>query len=550
MPPVPPVPPTRTLTITLSPNSFRTDDRANYQGQIGGTAAGSFVAITGMAAGDLPAIPDRVFYFTQSDGTAQRGTDPSLWLPELAGFTAIAVPLPAGLVDAQSVATALQAALSAFPEYTVTQLGAAPTAMWRMSVAGTRVDAASSFTGADFASRGQAGIWGIQVNTIIGTGFDGAGPVGSCNAQYAQAPLLGSTRVLAMDVYVGLSHSIAAQFRLALYEGGTTVDPTGALLLYDFGQITGTAVNGWVRLWVDISDMVQPANGSNLWFTVKCNDAGTDIAGFFTGSPWNGDFADQDFWQSASMSNDPSVPYPDVFTAGGAHGSTFILGLRVIYDSAPYTGDMSLLRRYGTHEPVSEAPNDQSIDSQLIMSGELPQILGMELHQLWMPYGATHDDAGGQFRLGAAQGGAALDDPTGAVRIADLGQTLGSTVTSDFAVLSAPGPGASAIAVDASELFSWWVMNNDATPTGSEIAFISSGGTGTISPPDNPMDWPVNGVGTNPEYEMFPPQIDSDPTQPFPPNVVTSGVPPDQRPTNYPWAALVLRVNGIELLAS
>jgi hypothetical protein len=545
-PPGPPVPVVHTLDITVPPSSFVDDSRSAYDGAIGGTLASGFVAIPGLAA-----TPNRVFWWSQSDGSAQRGQNPANWFPELAGYADIEVPLPAGLVSAQDVALALEAEMSAFSEYTIAQVGVVPTASWSMRVTGTAIDADNAFTGGDFSSRGQAGIWGIHVDTILGTGSDGEGPVGNCNSQYAQAPLLGSTRVLAMDVYIGTAHAAGSQFRLALFEGGDTLSPVGSTLLYDFGQISGTVTNGWVRVWVDLEDMVMPGNGSNLWLTVKNNAGGTNIAGFFTGSPWNGDFLDQDFWQSSSMSADPAVAFEGVYTAGGAHGSTFILGLRLVYDSAPYTADGSLRRRYGTHEPVSAATNSASIDSQLIMSGTPPQILGLELDQIWMPYGTVHTDAGGQFRLGAAQGGAAIDDPTGAVRIADVGQTSGIEVN-DFVEISAPGPGASAVAIDIADLFSWWVKNNDATITGSQIAFANSGGGGltAINPPDNPMDWTVNGVGTNPEYEMFPPQIVSDPALAFEANVVTSGVPPDQRPGNYPWAAVIFRVNGIDLAAS
>lgn len=506
--------------------------------------AGSFVAIPG-----LNGAPSRVFWWTQADAAGtQQGVDPTDWYPELAGFVSVQVPLSTGMVSAMDVAIALGLAMSAFGEYTVAQIGSVPTASWQIRVQGTDIDSAGSFTGSDFASRGQAGIWGIQVTTILGTGFDGEGPVGNCNAQYAQAPALGSTRVRAMDVYIGTAHDPGSQLRLALYEGGDTLSPVGATLLHDFGQITGSATNQWVRIYVPIGVTVMPGNASNLWLTVKNDGGATNIAGFFTGSPWNGNFLDQDFWQSASMSNDPTAPFENVFSAGGAHGSTFILGLRIIYDSAPYTADGSLLRRFGTHEPASVAPNSASIDSQLIMSGNPPQILGLELEELWMPYGNVHA-VGDQFRLGAAQGGAALDDPTGALRIADLGQTSG-VVTNDFAVVSAPGPGASAVGIDPSQIFSWWVKNDNTGLGASEIGFISSAGTAVISPPDNPMDWPVNGPGTNPEYEMFPPQIVSDPSLPFEAAVVTSGVPPDARPTNYPWAALVFRVNGIDLLAS
>lgn len=546
-PPSPPVPPVvvEQLDVVVPPSSFVSDVRSAYDGAIGGTLAGSFFAIAGRGA-----VPDRVFWWTQSDGVTQQGQDPTNWIPELAGFTAIQVQLDPGLVTSQDVAIAVQLAMAAFPEYEVTQIGPVPTASWQFRIRSSQIDAAASFTGADYPTRGQAGIWGIHVATILGTGFDGEGPATSCNAQYAQAPLLGSTRVLAMDVYVGTLHAVGSQFRLALYEGGGAVDPTGAVLLYDFGQISGIATNQWVRVWVDPASIVAPGNGSNLWLTLKNNAAGTNVAGFFTGSPWNGDLADQDFWQSASMSADPTAPYEAVFTAGGAHGSTFILGLRLIYDSAPYVGDGSLRRRFGVHEDASVAPNSASIDSQLLMSAAAPpQILGLELDSVWMPYGDVHSDAGGQFRLGVAQGGTDVDTPNGAVQIADVGQTSGNAVDA-YVVVAAPGPGASAVAIDIAQPIRWWAKNNNTALGASEIGFSNPGAVATISPPDNPMDWPLNGVNTNPEYEIFPPQCISDPTVAFEAAVPATTIPPDATPGNYPVAAVELRVNGIDLIAS
>lgn len=514
------------LNIVVPPSSFMTDVRSAYDGAVGGTLASSFVAIPAVGA-----IPPTAIWWTQSDGAAQRGLNPGNYEASLAGYSMVQVSLPGPLTDAPTVAAATAAVLTGIG-YSVIVIGD------QIVIADVGPGA---FTGVPFASRGAAGLWGLRLAQPSDFGSYGSGLVSNCNAQYLQAPALAGLRLTAMDVFIDSPHPIGEQFRLAVYLGGGIVDPTGATLLYDFGLTEGTATLSWVRCWVDPNDAVLVPSAANLWNTVKDNGGTIEIGGVFTGSGGEGNFLDQDFWQSSSMSNDPAVPFEPVFSAGGAHGSTFILATRLIFESAPYASDGSWRRRFGTHVPVTDAPNSAPINASLLMSGTPPQALGMELHEVIMPYGAVHL-VGSQFRVGAAEGGVAIDTPNGADRIADLGQTTGTAIETYESVL-APPPGPFAIPVDNTEILRWWVKNDD--PAGSEIAFANPGAVADISPLDNPMDWPVNGVGTNPEYEIVPPNADTDPAVPFELVVPATTVPPDLRPGNYPFAALGLRVNGL-----
>lgn len=543
MPPSPPAPGLQQITIVLPPSSFVEDTRSAYDGAIGGTMASSYIAIPGAGA-----TPHRGFWFTQFDNTAQRGLNPRNFDPVLAAYQMVQVPLPAGGVDAMTAAAALEAAMAPFgSDYTVTQLGPSGTASWALTVYGA-IGANEAFTGPSFAARGTAGLWGTRVTDLDQFAGYNQGPLSSCAAQYLQAPNLAGTRLVAMDVFVGTLHDPTSQIRLSVFEGGSTVDPSGSTVLYDFGEITGVDTTKWVRRWVDPEDVVLVGNGINLWNVTKSNGGPTNIGGVDVGSGGEGNFLDQDFWQSTTMNNDPAVPFEPVFSAGGMHGSNFIIGTRLIFQTPPYLGNGSWRRRYGTHVGVVNATDSAPFTASILMSGEPPPVLGMELEQLWVPYGNVHIGSN-QFRIGLAQGGVSVDVPNGAIRTADLGQTFG-TVVNTYAIRNAPGPGPFAIPVDDKQIIRWWTKSDD--PAGSEIAFGNggAGGLAAISPPESPMDWTPNGAGTNPEYEITAPNANIDPSIPFEVVVPATTVPPDARVGIYPFAALVLRVNGIVVIPS
>jgi hypothetical protein len=549
IPPVPPTPPVdvNTLDIVLPPSSFMTDARASYDGAVGGTLGfGSFVAIPG-----LNAVPNRVFWFSQRDsGTVPRALDPTNWIGALAGYTGIQVILDAGLVTAQDVALDLQAAMAVFPEYTVTQVGSVWSASWQMRVQGEDIDAVNAFTGGSFATRGDAGLWGCRVNQVntlpFGT-FEGGAT--SANASHATSPANATNRIIAMDLFVGSVHNAGDQLRLALYEGGTAVSPVGATLVYDFGQITGTGTDQWVRLWVNQSDIVTVGSAVNLWLIVKGDVGTTQLRVLQVGSGWQGNFTDQDFFVT-TIAPAAGTAYPATVPAGGgASGFNLILAMRLIYDSPPYATDGSWLRTFGIHTAIGTAGSEIGIDSQLMMGGNPPQALGMELDWHETPYGPVHT---GQFRTGVYQGGV-VANPNNAPRIADLGQTVGA-VTEAYVRVNAPGPGPTAIPVDISSAVWWTIKNNSGGAGGNaRVRFSLNADQGNGDPPENPSDWTratVPPAGDGSEYELFAtnPTIDTDPTTPFVATISTDAS--DQLPGNQPYARLGFRVNGIGLIAS
>jgi len=517
--------------VVLPPSSFVGDTRSAYDGAIGGTAASSFIAIPGLGS-----VPDRVFWFTQSDGSTQRGIDPTDWYPQLVGFVAVQVPLGPGLVSAQDVATALETAMLPFPEYTVVQIGAVPTASWEMRISGTSIDTMAAFTGGDFASRGDAGLWGIrvaQVNTLAFGTFEGVAV--DAYLVHGTSPPNPVNRIKAMDIFIGSIHNGADQPRLVLFEGGTAVSPVGATLVYDFGQISGTAVNGWIRTWVDIGDVATVGNATNLWFGLKSAGGVTLVRNVQVGAGWNGNLSDQDFWIT-TMDPDATVPYPAVVPAGGGFsGFNVILCLRVIYDTEPFAADASWMRRFGSHLTNIAVGNEVAINSQLYMGATPPQVLGMELDYHDTPYGTVHV---GQFRAGSWQGGV-LFDPTGTPIEYDFGQTSGAVING-YARIMAPLPGPTAIAINVTDPL-WWGIKNDAVDAFVRFAFMAN--PEVSDPPENPQDWAATS-----EFEIFDPTpgMNPDPAVPWEATVPAGGL----NPGNWPFAALGLRVNGIGLFAS
>jgi hypothetical protein len=532
----------RRLDITLPPSSFVTDARSSYDGAIGGTLASSFIAIPG-----LNGVTDRYFWWTQTDGTTQQGLDPGNWFAALAGFAGVQVSLGTTLVTAQNVALALQAAMAPFPEYTVVQVGSVPTASWQMRVSGPNIDAAGSFTGGEFASRGDAGLWGVRVNQVNTLPFGTfEGPATTANAQHATSPANAVNRIKAMDVFVGSIHNGGDQFRLALYEGGSGVSPVGANLVYDLGQISGVALNTWVRIYVASSDVVTVGNATNLWMILKSNIGTTFVRNVQTGSGWNGNMTDQDFYQTTGNA-DATVAYEAVVPAGGGFsGFNVILAMRVVYDSAPFVADGSWLRLFGVHEPIAAAAgNDVDINSRLLMGQTPPNVLGMEIDYAQVPFGQVHN-LGDQFRVGLWQGGV-LENPNNADLLFDFGETPG-TATDAYVQINAPAPGGSAVAVNNTDPV-WWGIKNNNSVNGPTVTFVFNVNQDSANPPENPMDWLVSaGAGSGSEYESFPPDVDTNPSTAWPPTISTFAG--DQLPGNIPFARLGLRVNGIDLVAS
>jgi len=287
-------------------------------------------------------------------------------------------------------------------------------------------------------------------------------------------------------------------------------------------------------------------NATDLWLVLKSSVGLSDVRNVTVGSGWNGNMTAQDFYATTG-NPDATVAYEAVVPAGGGFsGFNVILALRVIYDSAPFAGDGSWLRDFGVHVPVTDAASEVGINSQLLMGAPPPNVLGMEEDWIEWPNGTLHAN---QPRGGSYQGGA-VSAAGGAVLLHDYGQLSGAA-TQAYVRINAPAPGASAVAVDNTNVL-WWCFKNDNMGA-TTIRFQPNANPEVPNPPENPMDWVVATIppaGDGSEFEQFGtnPSVNTDPTSPMIAAIVPDGT--DTVPGNYPFARLGLRVNGIDLVAS
>ena len=510
------------LEIVVPGSAFLDDVRAVRDGRPFGTLAGQFFAIPGLAA-----VPNRYFWATQADaGGTQRGFDPADTVAGLAGYTGTQVTLPTGTLDGDTVAAAFETAMAAV--YTsVARVG-------DTIVITDTIDSVGAFTGTEWDARGQAGIWGMRFESDFTNNF----PQNDTIFCHAVAPAIAGTRLRAIDIRIGSAY--AEQLRLGVYEGGTAVDPTGAALLFDAGQLpAGLATDTWHRLWA--SSDIPVGNATNLWIGCVASGAGTTNVNYQTlASGRNGDFSATNLYNAnLSIGQVPGNALPGTFPAGGVlTGFAFVLGLRLVYEATPVVSDGSWKRRFGVHVDAPDMTAISMFDAQILVGGNLPpQVEGMLVDYL--------EVAGtlATFRLGLAQGGI-VEDPDGAAVIWDGGRAP-SGVPVDWYRVTAP-TGALSIPVDRTQDVWWWGRGDGGQ---GPIHFSFGLGGGQAGPDDNPMDWLPNlGVGTRPEYEAPAANINhsTNPDTPFESPFVADPV-NDFYPQNVPGAAIGLRADGFTL---
>lgn len=134
-----------------------------------------------------------------------------------------------------------------------------------------------------------------------------------------------------------------AKFRLAVYQGGSASDPTGATLVWESGEITDT--NGTAGWRAAVGTWSQTVTGSltasRTWIFVKNSDGltyltNTDDGDWATGS------------ERSSISNTTSVAYPStVPTDPGTFGAETVKAYLTYTASAPSLIPRSMLLGVG-----------------------------------------------------------------------------------------------------------------------------------------------------------------------------------------------------------
>lgn len=516
--PTPPPPVLPQVEIQLRANTWQpdSDEHASRRVTNGGTLDGSYFAIPSTGA-----APNRYFWFGTTDGITVRGFDPALTDAALVGYTGTQIVLPAGDSTAEEVAAEVEAALVGAGDYSdVEVIGSA------VRFRG-EIDASGGFVGTPYDSRGEADIWGSRAYNPTLAPVGGEGPInGETIAQYGVGPSVAGARVRWIEIWVADPHDPGDQIRLALYVGGTSTNPAGATLLYDFGQISGTAIDQWVRILVPDEVIIEDAN-ADLWVAAKSALADTNIGGASPNALYQ-NFAAQQLWSSTSMSADPTEPFEGTFTAGGGLNINFTIGIRFGYEVPPIRGAGDLVIRWGSHVEATDTTLTSIFNFTIYVGSFSPDIADMFLQSTSVAVG-PHSGAQ-QPRMGFFTGGVlgtGTTDANGATLLADLGQISG-TGTDQFFTLDSPPD----VEVPRASLVWIGFKGNFAGGT-TAIRFDDGGdlGPNQISPITNPMDFAT----TNPEYEQPPnaPGTTPDPAVPWAATVVGT-TPPAFLPGNYP----------------
>lgn len=171
--------------------------------------------------------------------------------------------------------------------------------------------------------------WGIQ--TALGTDYG----LDSCRAMGGQFPDVSGATLLSVLIYIGSAHS--EQLRLAVYQGGDlATGPDGADLIYDFGQISGTATDTWIQL--DVSGGPYSLTGDTpTWVAFKGN-AGTTDTVYSTSSADAEDFQSDRgrFVTGGEVSADPTVSYPDPWPTDSGSFAGYWYSTYLIYAQPSY----------------------------------------------------------------------------------------------------------------------------------------------------------------------------------------------------------------------
>ncbi len=471
---------TTTLILTTPSSAFLTGTRASRDGRYGPTLGGHYIAIP---EADGASVGDHYFYFTQGDEDGvQRGIDPFGWdSGSLSGYTGHQVEIPFGNISNDIVATALRNVMTGV--YTTVSVSGSQVAVT------ASVDVTGTFFGSNWDSRGPAGIWGMQNEDGFSNDFDQGDTV---FAHLLTPNVSGTIFVRAMSIYVGGTYTGTNRLRLACYQSGTsTNDPTGATLLYDFGQIPTGSTDRWYTLFT--TGTVTLTSGSDTW--IGCiSDGSSNTSVAYEGA--DADYGDFTIGQNiitcnTSIGTSPGSPAPSTIGAGSVEsGFSFVLACRLHYEVDPIVGNGEWKRRYGVHVDAAVVPTFTTFSGTQMCGGNFPiQVSGSSIDYVDILGSNTPT-----YRVSILQGGV-IEDPDGGTVAWDAGQLSGGAGV-DFYRVTAP-TGSSSISVDLGEPIWIWLKGDGSNGR----IHVDTGTPNQVNPSDNPMDWPVNaGVGSRQEY--------------------------------------------------
>jgi hypothetical protein len=522
--PAEPVP--ETLTVTMPPASFITDEAAARDGVVGGTLTGAWWLLVGRDG-----VPTRYVWYSHNG----QGLDPGNDEAALAGLEGIEVQLASGNRTAAQVATSTASAIDAHADYTAAADGA------DVSVEGMIV-AADFEVGGAWADRGGGGALGC-IDRLPGGSF--AVTTGTVS-QLIDLPAPGTRfRVHGYEVFWGDTHT--GQIAAALYQGNTAADGTsqGAALVKHMGVTTGNATAQWVRVLLSPADTFTMDTANGRIFLARAGDAGSrhaaeSMASVATARSWNyfrtgtGASSANVSWALAATGNitGSAATFPSTLPAQGT-GNAFAPSFRLLYTIEPWVGSGEWRARVGTRSAAAALTSDIAIDFFVGLSFALPNVLGMELATIGAAL-AIHTTTG-QPRVEAWAGGDAANDYTDATLVYSAPQFTGTaTGWSDFAVPEGVAPIAASSRL--------WLTIKALNST-SEIAYDAAG-VGQYSSDLSPAGYLNTSSETeNPEGQGIATDGASPTASPLAPTT------PPTNPPNYPGLRAQVRVPGFAVAA-
>ena len=157
-----------------------------------------------------------------------------------------------------------------------------------------------------------------------GKGLQGDTEVTINHARYMGGTFHTVTNPMLVGVAVHLGTG-SGNIRLAVYQGGSLTDPSGASLIHDFG--TGTATNGWLTMTVSPTTLT---SGAITWIAWKADDNTKNIL-FTTSGETSWDFQSvRGRFESTAENIDETASWSSTIPSGGAF-TDFWYPLRLIY---------------------------------------------------------------------------------------------------------------------------------------------------------------------------------------------------------------------------
>lgn len=470
-----------TLLLTTPGSAYLTGARAEIDGRLGSTLGGHYIAIPETAGS---AVGDHYFYFTQGDEEGvQRGFDPGEWeTGSLGGYTSHQVELPFGNISSSQVATILSSSMTGTYDI-ITQSGSQLTVQ-------SQISASATFFGNSWDERGPAGLWGFRDFTEFSNDFAQS----DTTLSHALTPnVSGSIFVRAMSIRVGSVYTTTNRLRLALYQGGVSAtDPTGADLVYDFGQIPSGSTDSWYTLWA--TGTVELTSGSDTWFACISDGTSNTNLNYENSGQDVGDLTSGQniLTANTAIGQDPTVSATGTIGSGFADsGFGFVTATRIHYETTPIVGNGEWKRRYGVHVDSGVVPTNVSFSGTQFCGGNLPiQVSGSLIDYVEMVGSVTPT-----YRMSIVQGGQ-VEAPASASVVWDGGQLSGTAAGADWYRITAP-TGSSSVPIDLGEEIWIWLKGDGSNGR----IHVDVGPPNQISPDDNPMDWPENaGAGSRMEY--------------------------------------------------